>query len=492
MEDFSGGNDGSKSGSPKIGRSSSYLFSNNNEHAQTFFIDHQAPTHHLLSYGSTNNLSIGSMNIIDNSPTLMNPRRVNRRILPGNFVDMYRTMSGTSLDRQPERLGRGSTSLDNPNDFYTIRFQVVVWNIGKLDVVTSSVPVTFRVSMFWNDTTNAENNDDCENDSASLSSSNSVNVWKMYGRKKAIQEELKDLPQKAVEVPKLSILNCSTFETIGSPEVEMLRESSRLMRWTCMYRAIVIQENLRVDRFPHDDHDIYIKLAIISERGHGKQWDRRFWKLALATKEDTQNSTKVPHGLIVDQARLPGFSYNRERGLEFHLCTLENGLFASSHDTCLKVSLNVLRESGYYDKNIVPLLALMNVVAVSVLTFKDTEFFYRALIILNIAFVAMSIRMTADSHLPSVGYEIRLQRILNEFFFVLMCLVLEASAVYVLSTSYEVSADLTRKMDWATGILAIIHNILTLARYYESKRRAQQRLDYGWTEAPEENRKGLT
>mgnify|MGYP002810450642 CR=1 FL=1 len=39
---------------------------------------------------------------------------------------------------------------------------------------------------------------------------------------------------------------------------------------------------------------------------------------------------------------------------------------------------------------------------------------------MNIAFVEIGIRMTADSHLPSVGYEIRLQRILNEFFCVLM------------------------------------------------------------------------
>jgi hypothetical protein len=63
---------------------------------------------------------------------------------------------------------------------------------------------------------------------------------------------------------------------------------------------------------------------------------------------------------------------------------------------------------------------------------------YRALTTLNIAFVEMSIRMTADSHLPSVGYEIRLRSVLNQFFFVLMGLVLEAMAVYVLSTWYQV------------------------------------------------------
>ncbi|KAG7373664.1 hypothetical protein IV203_034388 [Nitzschia inconspicua] len=67
----------------------------------------------------------------------------------------------------------------------------------------------------------------------------------------------------------------------------------------------------------------------------------------------------------------------------------------------LRVSVTALRESGYYDQNIVPLVALLNVVALSVLTFQDSDFFHRALITLNIAFVEMSIRMTADSHLPS-------------------------------------------------------------------------------------------
>ncbi|KAG7355325.1 hypothetical protein IV203_004681 [Nitzschia inconspicua] len=66
----------------------------------------------------------------------------------------------------------------------------------------------------------------------------------------------------------------------------------------------------------------------------------------------------------------------------------------------LRVSVTALRESGYYDQSIVPLVALLNVVALSVLTFQDSDFFHRALITLNIAFVEMSIRMTADSHLP--------------------------------------------------------------------------------------------
>lgn len=464
-----------------------YLASNNGEQAQTYFIERQASIHRNLSRLGTKNGSPDR----GKSPTTS---RLVNQTKPSSFIKITRSKSGGSLTSalnplltQSDRSWYGSTSsLDRPEDLYTIRFQVVVWNIGKLDVVSASVPMTFRVTLFWNDIdTEAEPDDMSDEASLGTSGSKSINIWRMHGRQKAIQQEMRDTPQRGMmEVPPLAIMNCSTFETIGTPDVDMLRESSRLMRWSCMYRATMIQENLRVDQFPHDDHDIYIKLAILSHRGKGKHWDRRLWKLALASNEDAQNSTRIPHGVLVDQARLPGFSYNKERGLEFKFCNLEHGAFDNhieeSHDQYLKISLNVLRESGYYDNNIVPLLALMNVVAVSVLTFKDTEFFYRALITLNIAFVEMSIRMTADSHLPSVGYEIRLQSVLNQFFFVLMGLVLEAMAVYVLSTSYNASLEFTRNIDWTTGGLAICHNFFTVFSYYRSQRRARHRLNHGW------------
>merc|ERR1712194_202377 len=52
-------------------------------------------------------------------------------------------------------------STANPNFYYnstsgfltvkTIRCQVVVWNIGKPNVLTSRVPVKFRLTLFWNE-----------------------------------------------------------------------------------------------------------------------------------------------------------------------------------------------------------------------------------------------------------------------------------------------------------------------------------------------------
>jgi hypothetical protein len=378
-----------------------------------------------------------------------------------------------------ENRSYGATN-GNAETARTIRFQVLIWYIGKLDVVTGSVPMTFRVTLFWNDQ-KPEQDDLLTMDGSSVSS---INVWKMHGRQKAFESEMKGIPmESAIDVPPLSILNVATFETIGSPEVEMLREDTRLMRWTAMYRATVIQENLTVEHFPHDSHEIGLKLAILSHRNKGSQWDRRIWKLALATADDNQNSTRVPHGLIVDQVNIPEFEFSKERGAEFHFCSLAHGSSdpkGVEADMYLQVSVNVLRQSGYYDNNIVPLLALLNVVAVSVLTLRDTEFFERGLLTMNIAFVEIGIRMTADSHLPSVGYEIRLQRILNEFFCVLMFLVLEGMVVYVMREYYEVPRHLALVVDWITGISALLHNLITVVKYYDSQRQARKRLHFGW------------
>ncbi|KAL9190015.1 hypothetical protein ACHAXT_007226 [Thalassiosira profunda] len=476
--------------------------------AQTYFLERQLSIHQNLAKlqssggggGKTSRDGGGVSSPSPPSPGMMRSRSSKGSNLSSSnlsAVSLHRTSSVNSIEfasRRPLLGGSNrresdygaSSSLDNnqyPRDAQTIRFQVIVWNIGVLDVVTASVPMTFRVTLFWNDIAEQDANGEylCYDDACSMTSAGSVNVWKMHSRNKAFLQELKDVPQRVIDVPPLAILNCSTFETIGNAEVDMLRESTRLMRWSCMYRATLIQEDLRVDQFPHDAHDLSLKLGILSHRSKGKQWDRRLWKLALATKDDAQSCTRVPYGLIVDQARLPGFSFNKDRGLDFQFCPLDHGAFDShaekSREECLKVSLNVLRESGYYDHNIVPLLALMNIVAVSVLTFKDSEFFYRALITLNIAFVAMGMRMTLDGHLPSVGYEIRIQRLLNEYFVVLMGLVLEAMFVYVLNVDFGVPSRVTKHLDWFTGILAVAHNVLTVWRYYGSKRRARKRLE---------------
>ncbi|KAL7540713.1 hypothetical protein ACHAXR_010317 [Thalassiosira sp. AJA248-18] len=252
-----------------------------------------------------------------------------------------------------------------------------------------------------------------------------------------------------------------SFDAIGQPEVQLLREDSRLMRWSCMYRAQLHQDDMRVQEFPHDAHNLTLKLGILSQRQPGGRWDRRRWKLALANEGDTQGSIRVPYGLIVDPVKIPEFEADK-LGLQFGLSELKHGTssaFSSSvndQDFFLKVTLRVRRDSGYYDKNIMPLLSVLNLVSISILTLDGDHYFQRGLMSLNIAFVEVGIRMALDSHLPSVGYQIKLQRILNFYFYSILSIVLESSVLKFLIESGKWSIASTRKIDfvWAMFLMA--------------------------------------
>jgi hypothetical protein len=55
------------------------------------------------------------------------------------------------------------------------------------------------------------------------------------------QQETKEAHSHAmareVPVPAMSILNIVLFDIVGSPEVSVLREDTKLMRWTCMLQG---------------------------------------------------------------------------------------------------------------------------------------------------------------------------------------------------------------------------------------------------------------
>lgn len=212
-----------------------------------------------------------------------------------------------------------------------IRFQVLVWNIGALDVVQGRVPVTFRVTIFWNDTLSLRN-DDCygsggtadDNDSCSVGPSR---LWVMQGRQKAVPvRESRDEAAgggQCIDVPPVSILNVVTFDTIGPPEVCLLRQDTGLWQWTCMYRATLIQDHWDVHNFPHDEHDICLKLAVLAHRKVDSRWDRRYWQLGLATESDSMGCVRVPHGLLAGELSIPEFEH--EPDLKFDFDALDIG-----------------------------------------------------------------------------------------------------------------------------------------------------------------------
>jgi hypothetical protein len=360
-----------------------------------------------------------------------------------------------------------------------LRFQVVVWYIGQIDMVQGRVPVTFRVTVFWNAPDSPDENDNNSNVGSNEDMSvASKTEWQMHGRQEAFKKELKDLPLATVEVPPVSILNVVTFETIGQPQVSMLNETEKLMRWTCMYRATLMQEHWRVDDFPHDEHTLVLKLAVLAHRKSGERWDHNVYKLGLATRDDSQGSTRIPHGLIVDEVAIPEFRYSSDDGLQFELASLRHGPGGHGDgfksDQCLQISLRVMRDSSYYDKNIMPLLGLLNFVAVSITVLPAEDVFQRGLLMLNIAFVEIGIRMTTDSHLPSVFYQIKMQRILNEYFAGLLFLVLESMFVYELFI-YGFT-DMGYIVDALAAIAAFTHNVWTLVTYYGAAKRVRKKV----------------
>ena len=264
----------------------------------------------------------------------------------------------------------------------TIRFQVVVWHIGAIDLIQARVPITFRLTMFWNSLSDADDLDgppDCGS-----ASQKSQQTLRMLGRQKAFYCD-KTIPETTIEVPAVSILNVVTFDTIGDAEVTVLNEESRLLRWSCMYRATLFQQHWEVRDFPHDQHEISLRLAVLAQRQPGAAWDRNVWKLHLATADDAQGSVRAPEGLVVDHVSIPGFLYNPTEGLQFEFQPLNHGPGGgAANDTCLVVKLRVLRNSSYYDRNIIPLLAMLNFVAISITFLEAQRFFERGLLTLNI------------------------------------------------------------------------------------------------------------
>jgi hypothetical protein len=82
-------------------------------------------------------------------------------------------------------------------------------------------------------------------------------------------------------------------------------------------------------------------------------------------------------------------------------------------------------------------------------------------------------RMTTDSKLPTAFYQIKIQRILNEYFFGLLFLVLESLLVYELN---EWGYDYTILVDRLAALAVFSHNLFTVVSYYRDAHRARRRI----------------
>ncbi len=78
-----------------------------------------------------------------------------------------------------------------------------------------------------------------------------------------------------------------------------------------------------------------------------------------------------------------------------------------------------------------------------------------------------------DSHLPNVSYQIKLQKILNEYFSGLLLLVLEGNLVYEL---HRGGSKHTIYVDACAAIIALGHNAYRIFYYYLEAHNAKAKL----------------
>lgn len=121
------------------------------------------------------------------------------------------------------------------------------------------------------------------------------------------------------------------------------------------------------------------------------------------------------------------------------------------------VSVKVSRDSGYYDRNIIPLLVLLNLVAACLLLLEPDKLFQRGLLLLNVSFLEINLRMIVDRNLPSVGYQIKMQKTVNRFLYSTLSLVFESALVYVLVKEFEWSFSNALKIDLLAAVCTLFN-----------------------------------
>jgi len=171
--------------------------------------------------------------------TLTNGEQIGRRwsvdpVAPVNRRRLFNHMPMTNKGRGDDHSAR-ITAKNVPRK--SIRFQVVIWHIGTIDVQTGHVKMRFRLTLFWNDgtpgnkTTNGATNSttDCDDD-----------VWVMEGRQRAYRKKWRgeggsssSTVEEVIDVPPVSILNAVELEIVDdAPEITMVDKQTRSMRWT--------------------------------------------------------------------------------------------------------------------------------------------------------------------------------------------------------------------------------------------------------------------
>lgn len=130
-------------------------------------------------------------------------------------------------DQQQQQLEYGASSISPSHSpvlsqhlhhyhSHSVRFQVVIWYIGPIDVVLGLVTMKFRVTIYWNAPSPEEHKVMSTTGYGNYDASNR-RVWTMHGRQRAYQRELHEMLDHSnlVYVPPVSILNAMDFNVVS-------------------------------------------------------------------------------------------------------------------------------------------------------------------------------------------------------------------------------------------------------------------------------------
>ena len=99
-----------------------------------------------------------------------------------------------------------------------------------------------------------------------------VTRFELKCRRKFRPEDVAEGVDRIVYVPPVSILNAVDFDLLGEAEVCRLNTEEHLMKWSALYRASLLQDSMHVGEFPHDDHELVLRLGILKHRQRRKRW----------------------------------------------------------------------------------------------------------------------------------------------------------------------------------------------------------------------------
>jgi hypothetical protein len=174
---------------------------------------------------------------------------------------------------------------------------------------------------------------------------------------------------------------------------------------------------------------------------------------------------------LVDDLRIPDFMLDdKQQGLQFQFQDLPFGSGKTGHDCQLFIQVPVVRESGYYDRNIMPTLLLLSGLAISCLVRNFATDVASIQAMLTIAFVEIGIRLSIDSRLPSVGYPVKLQTLMTHCFWMLCALIFHSNVIFFLLKELHWDMYTTNCIDAVAAVVATLFIIRIAYVYYYCQR----------------------